>query len=281
MKETEPSNNECEFLLQALKDGLRIDGRKFYDFRTLRLSFGSDFGAVEVQLGNTRVLAKVSCEVVRPYSDKPTEGFVIFNTEMSPMASATFEMGKQTNEEVLVSRLIEKALRRSRAIDTESLCIVAGEKVWSIRVDIHFLDHDGNLTDAACIAAITALMHFRRPDILVDNGEVTLLPIEEANPVPLSIYHIPICVSFAFFNKGQHVIVDPTLLEEQVKEGDMTMTLNIHKEVCALSKAGGISLEMDQILQCTRIAVVKVTELTEQIQAALDADAKKRNISRR
>ncbi|KAG0260701.1 Exosome complex component RRP45 [Actinomortierella ambigua] len=281
MKETEPSNNEREFLLQALKDGHRIDGRKFYDFRTLRLSFGSEFGAVEVQLGNTRVLAKVSCEVVRPYTDKPTEGFVHFNTEMSPMASSTFEIGKQTNEEILVSRLIEKALRRSRAIDTEGLCIVAGEKVWSVRVDIHFLDHDGNLVDAACIAAITALMHFRRPEIVVDNGEVTLLSIEEANPVPLSIYHIPICVSFAFFNKGQHVIVDPTYLEEQVKEGDMTMTLNIHKEVCALSKAGGISLEMDQILQCTRIAVVKVTELTEQIQAALDADAKKRNISRR
>jgi len=54
MKETEPSTNEREFVLAALKDGARIDGRKFYDFRTLRLSFGADYGAVEVQLGNTR-----------------------------------------------------------------------------------------------------------------------------------------------------------------------------------------------------------------------------------
>lgn len=37
---------------------------------------------------------------------------------------------RQTDEEVLVSRLIEKAMRRSRALDTEGLCIVAGEKVW-------------------------------------------------------------------------------------------------------------------------------------------------------
>jgi exosome complex component RRP45 len=36
---------------------------------------------------------------------------------------------RQTDEEVLVSRLIEKAMRRSRALDTEGLCIVAGEKV--------------------------------------------------------------------------------------------------------------------------------------------------------
>lgn len=72
------------------------------------------------------------------------------------------------------------------------------------------------------------------------------------------------------------MVVDPTFLEEQVKEGDMTITLNVHKEVCALSKAGGIPMEIDQILQCTTIAVVKVAEITAQIQAALEADAKKR-----
>lgn len=44
--------------------------------------------------------------------------------------------------------MVERGLRESRAIDTEALCIVAGEKVWSIRVDIHVLDHGGNLTDA-------------------------------------------------------------------------------------------------------------------------------------
>lgn len=54
MKETEPSTNEREFLLAALKEGARIDGRSFYDFRSLRLSFGADYGNVEVQLGNTR-----------------------------------------------------------------------------------------------------------------------------------------------------------------------------------------------------------------------------------
>ncbi|KAF9962088.1 hypothetical protein BGZ72_010694 [Mortierella alpina] len=281
MKEADPSTNEREFLLQALKEGARIDGRKFYDFRTLRLAFGSDYGAVEVQLGNTRVLAKVSCEVIRPYTDKPTEGFLTFNTELSPMASSAFEVGRQTDEEVLVSRLIEKAMKRSRALDTEGLCIVAGEKVWSIRVDIHFLDHDGNLVDAACIAAITALLHFRRPDVTVVGEDVTIHTLEQRNPVPLSVHHIPICVTFAFFDNGERMIVDPTFLEEQIKEGDMTMTLNVHKEVCALSKAGGIPMDLDQILQCTKVAIVKVTEITAQIQAALDADAKKRQVSRK
>lgn len=95
-----------------------------------------------------------------------------------------------------MTRLLEKALRRSNAIDREALCIVAGQKVrfvfvawdrveilmsrsmigqvWSIRVDMHFLDDEGNMLDCASIAAITALRHFRRPDITVIGEEVTI-----------------------------------------------------------------------------------------------------------
>lgn len=86
-----------------------------------------------------------------------------------------FFIYSRSEEEVLISRIVEKALRRSRAIDTEGLCIVSGEKVWQIRVDLLFLDHDGNLVDCACIAAITALLHFRRPDVTVSGEEVTIV----------------------------------------------------------------------------------------------------------
>lgn len=33
--------------------------------------------------------------------------------------------------------------RESKAVDTESLCILAGRSVWAIRVDIHVLDNGG------------------------------------------------------------------------------------------------------------------------------------------
>ena len=39
-----------------------------------------------------------------------------------------------------VVRVLERAVRQSRAVDTEALCIVPGEKVWSLRVDVHVLD---------------------------------------------------------------------------------------------------------------------------------------------
>lgn len=37
------------------------------------------------------------------------------------------------------------------------------------------LNHDGNLMDAASIAAITALCHFRRPDVGIQGDEVTVV----------------------------------------------------------------------------------------------------------
>lgn len=53
----------------------------------------------------------------------------------------------------------------------------AFQKVWVIRIDLHFLDYDGNLIDCAGIAAITALLHFRRPDVTVIGEEVTIVCI--------------------------------------------------------------------------------------------------------
>jgi exosome complex component RRP45 len=53
-KELEPSTNERQFVLDALKQGLRVDGRDFESFRELELSFGEDYGLADVQLGKTR-----------------------------------------------------------------------------------------------------------------------------------------------------------------------------------------------------------------------------------
>lgn len=36
---------------------------------------------------------------------------------------------RTTEEEVILTRLLEKAIRRSEAVDREALCVVAGEKV--------------------------------------------------------------------------------------------------------------------------------------------------------
>lgn len=84
------SNNERVFLLEALRKKLRVDGRGIYDLRTVKISLGHH-GYAEVQLGETRVIAIVTCEMVEPYPDHPTEGFFHFTVEFSPMADPSWE----------------------------------------------------------------------------------------------------------------------------------------------------------------------------------------------
>ena len=45
--------NEKQFLLQALTENLRLDGREFTQYRPIDLSFGDEHGVAEVKLGKT------------------------------------------------------------------------------------------------------------------------------------------------------------------------------------------------------------------------------------
>ncbi|CAG8793136.1 18079_t:CDS:2, partial [Racocetra fulgida] len=131
---SDPSTNEKELILSGLKEGIRLDGRGMNDFRPLKINLGPEYGRSEVKL------------VTRPYPDRPTEGILTLNTELSPMAFAGLE---------------------------------SGSDLW---------------------------------------------------------------------------VVDPSLKEEQIRRGDMTIAINNHKEICVLSKAGGIPLEMGTIIQCSKLA---------------------------
>lgn len=272
MREPFFSTCEREFILRAIGTKLRLDGRQPYDYRRWKITFGVERGCCQVELGKTRVLAQVLATVTQPKANRPTDGVLFVNVELSPMASPSFEPGRFSEVAVYVNRLMERCLKESRCLDTESLCIVAGEKVWNIRVDVHVLNHDGNLIDCASVAAITALAHFRRPDVTVSAEEVTVHPVDEKEPIPLSLHHMPVCVSFAFFQQGKYLLVDPTEKEEKVMDGKMVIGMNKHREICTLQMAGDMLLMDDQILRCSNIAVVKVKEISDLIQTALEND---------
>lgn len=152
-----PSTNERQFLTEALTEhGLRVDGRSLLDSRELSIEFGSSYGCVQVSLGKgkrsaadaTRVAVQCSAEIVKPRDERPFEGFLVIQSEISPLAGSNYEgtgrcvskrvchvlvvltvSRRPSEEEVLISRALEKALRRSEVVDRESLCIVAGQKV--------------------------------------------------------------------------------------------------------------------------------------------------------
>jgi exosome complex component RRP45 len=194
------------------------------------------------------------------------------------MTAPTFEANRPSETELLLSRLLEKTIRRSQALDTESLCLIAGSKVWSIRADVHVLTHDGNLVDASCIAIIAALQHFRKPDTSTEGESVTVYTLSEREPVPLSLLHFPLCVTFSFYGAtGEITLLDATMLEEQLRDGSVTIGMNRHGEVCQIAKLGGASVDAVALLHCTSVALVKVKEISAFITKKLAENAKKRD----
>ncbi|KAL6901682.1 ribosomal protein S5 domain 2-type protein [Trichoderma evansii] len=277
-REAEPSLSERTFTLQAISEGLRLDSRKLDQFRPLELSFGDEYGVADVKLGKTRVLAKVSAEVTVPFSDRPFDGIFQITSELGPMVAPSFEVNRPTEAEVLLARLLEKTVRRSGALDTESLCLIAGQKCWSVRVDLHILSADGNLIDSSCLAVVAALRHFRRPDTSIEGETLTIYTAAEREPVPLSWLHSPFCTTFDFFGEdGEIVLVDTTWLEEQLRVGSVTFSLNKHGEICQISKLGGKPVEATLIIQCAQMALAKSKEFTDLVDARLAEDAKRRD----
>ena len=175
MKETPISNVERSFIYEAICDGKRTDGRHLEERRNIEIHFGTEYGSCVVSLGQTRVSAQVSCSIMEPRPTRPNEGSLFIHVEFPPMCSQRFmnkAYGTVDEEITEVTRLLERCLKESKAVDTESLCIVTEEKVWGIRLDIRVLNHAGNVTDCASIAGLAALAHFRRPDASLIGDEV-------------------------------------------------------------------------------------------------------------
>ncbi|KAL6503010.1 hypothetical protein OROHE_024178 [Orobanche hederae] len=294
--------NEKKFIETALISDLRIDGRGPFDYRNLTIQFGSEDGSSDVQLGQTRVMGFVTSQLVQPYRDRPNEGTLSVFTEFSPMADPSFEVGRPGEFAVELGRIVDRGLRESRAVDTESLCVVAGKWVWSIRIDLHILDNGGNLVDAANSAALAALLTFRRPECTLggeDGQEVTIHPPEFVwdhemsfwmrvarsiallykrmlqrtcmrEPLPLTVHHLPITVTFAFIGNESTVVIDPSHFEEAVMGGKLTATLNANGDICAIQKAGGEGILQSVIMQCLRIASVKAVDITGKLKKAAE-----------
>lgn len=288
-KATDISLNQQRYVLAALKQGMRVDGRRMDEIRQPKINIlPSEYGYVEVEWGRTRVAVRVLAEITRPYEDRPFEGVFTINTEIAPMASPQFENGKNSDDEVLVARIVEKAIRRLNALDLESLCIVAGAKVWAVRADVNFLDFDGGLIDACALAVMVALQHFRKPDVSIEGDSVVVHSMEDRQPVALSILHVPLCVSFLFFNpsgieetvKGdasdELAVMDATFEEEVARDGSLVVTLNKNREILQISKSGGLPIDAVVLMDLCRQAYTVTADLTDRVKELLKSEEAER-----
>jgi exosome complex component RRP45 len=238
------SVNERDFLRQCALRGtteendsqktLRLDGRGPNDVRNIqtRLHRWDNGAEATIQWGRgTRVSAICRAELVPPSLDRPNEGIIGIEVDLSPMAgfrlapavstggkssTANFSNQEQRLLSNRILRCLERILIMGGALDTEALVLEGGKWVWKLTLAVTALDAGGNLLDASVLAAVAALRHYRKPQVdmtalattaanqddplpasAADHITLpTLIPstVKEATPLPL--HHSPLSISF-------------------------------------------------------------------------------------
>ncbi len=223
-----------EYLKMLAKDGLRIDGRGFDDFRKVSIETGiakKAEGSAQVTIGNTKVMAGVKMEVGEPYPDSPDEGSLMVTVEQSQIASPDWEGGPPTNEAIEISRTVDRGIRESKMVDFKKLCIREGELVWKVFIDVYPFNYDGNIIDACSLAAVAALKNARIPKLDGDN-----VLYGEFSSKKMPITKIPLTTTFVKI--GNHVMVDPSLQEELLMDARLSISTSGKNHINALQKSG-------------------------------------------
>lgn len=257
----------AERIRKYLSEGKRFDGRKPEEFRELEIEVGkvsqNAEGSARVKLGKTEVIAGIKLALGEPYPDSQDKGNLMVTLEMLPMSSPRIELGPPKIDSIEMGRVIDRCIRESKFIELEKLCIVEGEKVWTVFIDIYTINDDGNMFDAAAIAAITALKNAKMPKLdgngKIIYGELTnnKLPVSKETPVSLTAYKI-----------GDSIIFDPNKEEEDIIESRVTIGMR-NGIISSMQKGDSSAIEIDEMKNILNLMKEKSKEIALKIEKSV------------
>ncbi len=245
-------------ILELAHGGKRLDGRGVDEYRPVTIDFGyvaSADGSALARIGDTAVLSGIKLEPGKPFPDTPNAGVLTTNAELIPLSSPTFEPGPPHPRAIEVSRVVDRAIRAAEAIDLTSLCVTPGEKCWTCFVDIHVLDHSGNLIDASMLAAVSALSRATLPAKRFGIGE----------DAPLHLRHLPTEITFC--RLGDAIVVDPTFEEESAAQGRITIATDEVGNIVAMQKGLVGAFAPEEVKQLVERAFAHGDRLRGQIRS--------------
>jgi len=246
----------ASYILKLIEKNERIDGRRLDEFRPISIEkdiIEKAEGSARVKLGKTDVIAGIKMEIETPFPDTPNEGVLKTNAEFAPIAHPEFVPGPPSEDATELARVVDRGIRESKSIDLEKLCLVEGEKVWGIFIDIHIINHDGNLIDASALASLAALTTAKIPkyeDGKIVRGEyVGKLPLLHM-PINITVYKI----------LGKYVL-DLNREEEDVADAWLSIAVREDGYVCSMQKGGNKGLSLKNVDDMIDLAAQKSKEL--------------------
>ncbi len=248
---------QSERIKEYLSEGKRFDKRKPLEFREIKVEKGLSKNAessVSVKIGKTHVYCGVKMAVTTPYPDSKDEGTFMTTAELHPMSSNNFDIGRPGISAIEMGRVIDRGIRESGLLDFKKLCIKEGEKVWQVFLDIIAINNDGNLFDAAGIAALIALGNAKLP---IYNEEKEEIEHELSND-PLPLNKEALSFNLTIHKVGETLIIDPSFEEEEISNYRLSIAIsdnNGEPRITAMQKgkSGVINAEdMTKILDIVK-----------------------------
>ena len=245
-----------DYISKLAEQGKRVDGRRFDEFRKIEIEtnvVNKAEGSARVKIGNTQVLTGIKMDVGEPYSDSPESGVLTTAAELIPLASPDFEAGPPREDAIELARVVDRGVRESGVVELDKLCLEPGEKVWIVFIDIHILDYDGNLFDAASLASLAALYTTTVPAARFELGEDYPLPLKEP---PIS------CTSVKFDN---FVVIDPSLDEAEIADARLTVATDKNGDIRAMQKGLNGSFTKEEIQKVIKASLDNGREIRKQL----------------
>ncbi|MBU0586105.1 exosome complex protein Rrp42 [Candidatus Micrarchaeota archaeon] len=249
-------------VLELLRRGKRMDERALDEYRPISVQrdvIDTAEGSALAKIGTTQILIGVKIDLATPYGDRPEEGIFSTNCELLPLANPSFEAGPPREGSIELARVVDRGIRSAEVdVDdgfTKGFFLEEG-KVLALYLDIYVLDHGGNMTDAASLAAMAALSSTKIPKY--EDGKL----IRNETASMLDIKRFPLATSLAKIE--EFLLADPTMEEKVACDANITISTTKDGNVAAMQKGKGEFTKQD-VLDAVDVAFKKGDELRKYI----------------
>lgn len=315
------STAEVTYIRQSCEADIRQDGRTTQEYRPYSLIcekyspiLSNSSSRLVLPGSNSDIICSIKAELVHPpfHSSK---GVIDLNIDILPYATEKVERKNIRKEELELTSTLSHLLL-PHLIDRNKLVIVKEKYVWRLNIDLVVMHCDGSLLDACGMVIYGAMQKLRLPrvdpievdrskeekkskisdELLIDGdvrNSVTLDGVDCPIIVTVGIIPGPDAISSTIPDTEQRIvkkrqsstlIVDATRLEDACTSSTVSISVDIHGNICGVYKknsnsesdvSGNLSFSMLSNIQ--KVALESAATLFDILSSSLDSSDHQRS----